>query len=192
MRMESGKADYDAAIVAARKVAEASPGSSVIQAAALMRIARNYRMKGQLEESLQTYSRLSALGATLVDGRPARLQGDVGALRVQKDRKDPAALLGASETLMRDLNSALWPVNKAVYESLSVEARRYLAETETHPAAPAALAEAIQTMWDRWNRGTLANTNNRLSLDTASGPVFVVWRDSGSGDCSLLLEPQPI
>src|SRR5262245_8053422 len=76
--LEFQKHDYTAAIAALRDAA-ATPDAKV-RAAALARLARNYRKSGRAGESLKASSDLAGLGAAPVAGMPAALAGALSSL----------------------------------------------------------------------------------------------------------------
>lgn len=172
--LEFKKRDYSGAIAALRALATSSDPET--QAAALVRVARNYLKSGQSQESLKTYARLSALGTVPVGRMPAALAARAGALAVLEQEKNQAPLLNAARELNRELNSGQWPISFATYEYLSDEVRRSLPEAERQVEPRAALAEGVSWLWENREQ----THGGRESLTTPSGSVMLLWRVSGS------------
>ena len=173
--LEFRKQDFSGAIAALR--APANSADPNIRAAALVRVARNYLKNGQPQESLKTYERLAALGSAPVGGMPAALSAGAGVLVLYEQQKDRAGLASAASALNRDLDSGRWPITAAAYRYLTDQAAHWLPKTDLAPVPRAALAEGVEWLWERRRQD---QTGGRISLDTSSGPVLLVWRLSGS------------
>lgn len=177
--LEFKKQDYSGAIAALRQPANSTDPK--VQAAALVRIARNCLKNGQLQESLKAYERLSSLGVVPVGGMPSVLVARAGALAAFEQRNDQAALNTTALALYRDVHSGRWPITAATYHYLAELSGRWARDTEPNPAPRVALAEGVEWLWDTWRatRDRTAPAGARTNLETTAGSVLVVWRVSG-------------
>lgn len=178
--LEFRKQDYSAAIAALREPANATDLNT--RAAALVRIARNWMKKRQLQQSLKTYEQLSSpsLAAVRLGGIPSVMVARAGALVVFEQQNDQVALQQTSLALYRDVHSGQWPITAATYHYLAELAGRRLHDGTPNPAPRIALAEAVEWLWNTWRAipDRSVPAGGRSNLDTTGGPVLVVWRIS--------------
>jgi signal transduction histidine kinase len=185
-QLEFQKHDYLGAIVALRQPAASSdPG---VRAAALARIARNYRNAAQFRESLQYYQQVASLGVIPVAGMPAALAGALGEMAVFERQNDRASLRTTAAALARELYSGRWPVTSATYRYVVQEAARWVPEAGREPAQTMALTEAVERLWEQWRAGA-ALLVGRASVETSAGSVLSVWRGSGSSLAAFVAGP---
>lgn len=176
--LEFQKRDYAGAIAALREPALSNDPR--IRAAALTRIARNYRKAGRPRDSLKASGQLTELGATPVAGMPAALAGGLSALYVLQQQKDQESLVTAAHALDRDLNSGRWRISLAAYTSVLQEARRVIGDTAESIRPRAGVAEGVEWLWERWNLDRASLASGRQSLPTRAGPVLLLWKTSAS------------
>ena len=176
--LEFQKRNYSGALATLREPAASSDPK--IRAAALARIARNYRKSGKPRESLKASGQLAELGSAEVAGMPAALAGGLASVYVFEQQKDQDSLRKAARTLDRDLNSGRWKISPATYTSLSTETRRVLGDTDEYARSRAVLAEGVEWLWERWTRDGETLAAGRQSLIMTSGPVLLLWKTSGN------------
>jgi signal transduction histidine kinase len=167
------RGDHSGAIAALRKRSESD--NPKVRASAIAGIARHHLARGRFDEALVAFSELSSLGDVFVDGLPAALAGQSGAIAVLEKRGDADGLARAAQQLTLDLQAGKWPVSHAAYESLFNQARPHLPESVS--SASTALSEAIHQVWEEW-RSDASSTDGHRSVNTSAGPVLVVWRVS--------------
>ena len=185
-QLEFQKHDYLGAIAALRQPAASSdPG---VRAAALARIARNYRKAAQFRESQQYYRQVASLGAVPVAGMPATLAGALGEMAVFERQNDRASLGTTAAGLVRQLHSGRWPITSATYRYVMQEAAHWAPESDREPAQAMALTEAVERLWEQW-RADHALLVGRSGLETSAGPVLAVWRGSGSTLAAFIAGP---
>ena len=175
--LEFQKRDYLGAIAVLRPLtASADPA---VRAAALARIARNYRNAARFRESRQSYRQLASLGGIRVAGMPAALAGALGQMAVFERQNDAVSLRETAAGLASDLHSGRWPMVPATYRYGMQEAARWAPEASREPPGARALTEAVERLWEEWRTGKVLSAG-RASLETSTGPVLTVWRSSGS------------
>jgi signal transduction histidine kinase len=185
-QLEFQKQNFLGAIALLRQPAASS--ESGIRAAALARIARNYRNAAQFRESRQCYQQLARLGAIPVAGMPAALAGALGEMAVFERENDRESLRTRAAALARDLHSGRWPITSATYHYLTQEAARWAQEAGQEPPQAMALTEAAERLWEQWSAGGVP-TAGRVSLETSAGSVLAVWRHSGSAMAAFAAGP---
>jgi len=176
-QLEFQKQDYLGAIAALRQPAT-SPDPAV-RAAALARIARNYRNAAKFGESRQYYRQLAGLGAVPVAGMPAALAGVLGEMAILERQKDAAGLRARATVLVSELHLGRWPMTAATYHYVMQEGARWAPEASQDPPDAVALTETVERLWEQWRAGP-ASPAGRAALETSGGPVIAVWRSSRS------------
>jgi len=186
-KLEFQKQDYLGAIAALRqRAASSDPG---VRAAALARIARNYRNTAKFRESRQYYQQLASLGAIRVAGMPAALAGALGEMAVFERQNDALSLRARAAALANDLHSGRWPILPATYRYIMEEAARWAPEASREPPEAVTLTEAAQRLWELWRKGA-AQSAGRASVETSAGSVLAVWRSSGSALAAFVGGPE--
>jgi hypothetical protein len=97
-----------------------------VRAASLVRLGRSLRKAGRVQEALDAYFELAALGTTPVLGLPAELlarEGRCTALEASGRRDD---LQREAAALLRDLESGRWRLTRSAWEFHVGEARRWM------------------------------------------------------------------
>jgi signal transduction histidine kinase len=151
-----------------------------------VRIARNYRKAGRLEDSLKASDQLTALGTTPIAGMPAALAGQLGTLYVLQQQKKQESLVAAARGLDRDLNSGRWKISLATYTSSMEEARRVLHGTNKPLPSRTAVAEGVEWLWQQWNTGRPKPAAGRQRIAVPSGPVLLAWQSSATAAVGFL------
>lgn len=169
------RGDHSGALAIFRKRSQA--GDPTVRASAIAGIARLHLARGRLDDALAAFSELSKLGPVLVDGLPAALAGQSGAIAILEKKDDAGALARVAKQLTMDLHAGKWPISYAGYESLNERARPYLPEPESAFSPPTALAEGVHELWDKWSINP-SMTDDRISTNTSAGPVLLVYRAS--------------
>ncbi len=174
-RLEFQKDDPLAAAALFRKVSR-SPEPAV-RAAGLVRLGRSLRKAGRVQEALDVYSQLAALGATAVDGLPAELlarEARCSALEASGERDELQREAGA---LLRDLESGRWRLTRSAYDFRVGEARRWRGDDPATAPPPEAwgVSGAVSALVEEWRERPEASTGRRLNVVEAQ-PVLVAWR----------------
>ncbi|MEK7407504.1 MAG: histidine kinase dimerization/phospho-acceptor domain-containing protein, partial [Acidobacteriota bacterium] len=150
-----------------------------LRAAALVRLARNHRKSGNLQQALRAYEQLAGCGGVQVGGMPAALAARSGALAAHNDRQ-------AAEALQRELLSGRWPVDFATFGNLLQQVRATPGATAAVSAARLTLSEAVDHLWsnveDRPAEG-------RVWMEFKSGPALMVWRRA-AGSLAAFVAPE--
>ena len=187
-RLEFRQLDSAKAVEALREPAR-SPEPQ-IRAAALLRIARNYRKLGRWDEALAAYGELATVKAVQIEMLPAELIALQARLRVfeQADRVEAAR---QEATLLQDgLRERRWRLTRGAYEFHAGEARRILGTGGQPPdgVETLALASAAEALYQEW-RGNLPGAGRRI-LRESNQPLLSIWRQANDGLALLLLGPQ--
>jgi signal transduction histidine kinase len=174
-RLEFQKNDPLAAAALFRKASRSS--EPAVRAASLVRLGRSLRKAGRVQEALDAYSELAAMGTTAVDGLPAELlarEARCSALEACGSREE---LQREAEALVRDLESGRWRLTRSAYEFRAGEARRWMGDDAAAAPQPEAwgVSSVVATLVEEWRERPEASTGRRLELVEAQ-PVLVAWR----------------
>jgi signal transduction histidine kinase len=174
-RLEFQKDDPLAAAALYRKVSR-SPEPEV-RAAALVRLGRSLRKAGRVQEALDAYSELAALGTTTVLGLPAELVAREARCGALEASGKPDELQREAVALLRDLESGRWRLTRSSYEFRAGEARRWMDDDATAPPQLEAwgVSSAVATLVEEWRGRPVSSTGRRVDLVDAQ-PVLVAWR----------------
>ena len=167
---EFQRRDLDAAAAAYRRLAK-SPKPDV-RAAALVRLGRVLRQRGDRAGALQAYSSLEPLGTVTVAGQPAGLLGWQGRCRVLEEARDAEGLRTQAVGLAQALDSGRWQIDRSTFDFYRDMVQRWGAA----PPSPEALAriEAVIELRRAWSAGNLAPRGRRIFRE-APGSVLAVW-----------------
>jgi signal transduction histidine kinase len=174
-RLEFQNNDPLAAAVLFRK-ASRSPEPAV-RAASLVRLGRSLRKAGRVQEALDAYTELAALGTTAVDGLPAELlarEARCSALEASGRRDE---LQREARALVRDLESGRWRLTRSAWEFRAGEVRRWTGDGSRAAPQPDAwgVSGAVAALVEEWRERPEASTGRRLD-GVDSQPVLVAWR----------------
>ena len=151
-----------------------------VRAGALLRLGRNLRKIGRLQEALQTYDGLAKLGQTLALGLPAELmareaRGTVlEAIGNREDLRKEASLMRAA------LWSGRWSLLRPAWEYFRDEAERWSGAalpTESEQNA-LALSTAAESLYRQWIAEP--ESKGRRLQKIENRPVLISW--SGTQD----------
>ena len=161
-----------------------------IRAAALLRIARNYRKLGRWNEALAAYGELATVKATQIEMLPPELVALQAHLRVFEQANRVEAARQEATLLQDGLRERRWRLTRGPYEFHAGEARRILGQTGQSPESveTLALASAAEALYQEW-RGDLADTGKRI-LWESNQPLLSIWRQANDGLALLLLGPR--
>jgi len=130
-----------------------------VRAAALTRIARNWRNSGRWEEATRAYGELRALGQVTVGGLPAELLARDALCSLLEERGDVVRLKEEASALSADLGRGRWRLSESAHVYYAGQARRRTGAAsadDTRPEATA-LSEAAQVLWSEWQRAGQGN-----------------------------------
>lgn len=186
--------DYSRALAVLRELARAE--DQTIRAGAWLRLARNLRKAGQTDDALATYAELARLGATPIEGLPARLLALHARCELLNELNERARLQQEARTLYQELQQAGWPLTRAAYRFYADEAsgwldvadRARLGKEAQQAEMFAAGAEFLWEEWQRIKRGE-GNGAGRTSLWNDNRAVFLFWRSTAERLVALALSP---
>jgi signal transduction histidine kinase len=165
--------------------------SASVRAGALLRLGRNLRKAGQLENAMQAYDELARLGSTRVAGLPAALLAQEARCTVLEQMGKKFELTREARLLHDDLSSGRWPLLRAAYRFHLEEARRWMggqAETE-HEHGRNAMAGAFEWLWRQSRTGAPPARQQKI-LSVEGRPVLLAWRYSPDRLVALLTGPE--
>lgn len=182
---EFARKDYAAAIELLRPFARSEDDS--VRAAALLRIARNFRKAGRVNDALAAYDELSAIGGVAILNSSADLLARY-ARCVIFDEIRSADLTREATALLHDLQRGMWDIDLSAYQFYLSECRRWLApEIVSAPAAErfalSAAAEALDGEWERVRAGGEAVGRREFRIDGES--MLLIWRSDGDRFAAL-------
>jgi len=174
-RVEFQENDPLAAAALFRKASRSS--EPAVRAASLVRLGRSLRKAGRVQEALDAYSELAALGWTAVDGLPAELlarEARCSTLEASGKREDLQLVAGA---LLLDLASGRWRLTRSAWEFRVGEARRWRGDDPATAFQPEAwgVSGAVSALVEEWRERPEASAGWRFDLVGAQ-PVLVAWR----------------
>ena len=160
-----------------------------VQAGALLRLGRNLRKIGRLEEALQAYEVLARFGRTPVLGLPAELLAReargtmLEAMGKHEELRQEASLLHAA------LWSGRWSLLRSAWEYHGQEERRWLGvspltEREQNALALSMAAESIYGQWV-----AEPETKGRRILKIEGRPVLTSWTGASDRLAAVLAGP---
>ena len=183
--LEFRQQDFPKATAAFRTLADSD--DPLIQAGALVRLARTLRKNNQHEDALAAYEALERLGPTPVGGVPAELLlARQMRCTVLDELNQVSELQRAAVALYADLQNGRWPLDRASYEFHSAETRRWLTDESDaqEPQEDAlALAAAVESLWEQWQarRSDEGESRGTRSVRVYDRSMLVVWRSSSGG-----------
>ena len=179
-RLDHGKA------VAALAALTRSPDAA-IRAGAYLRIARNLRKAGQLDQALRTYAELARYGDTFVGGLPAGLVARRArcALLAQMNRR--ADLAKEAAELYSLLRQGHWQLSQAAYEVHAEEVAAWLGAERNSEVGALALAAAVAWLWERRNQEP--SGSGRRCLVRQNRLVTLLWTSGREGLRALVAGP---
>jgi len=187
-RLEFRQLDSAKAVEALREPAR-SPDPQ-IRAAALLRMARNYRKLGRWDEALAVYGELATVKAGQIELQPPELIALQARLLVLEQANRGEAARQEATLLLDGLRECRWRLTRGAYEFYAGEARRVLGQEKQSPddVEILALALAADALYQEW-RGDLPAAGNRV-LRESNQPLLAIWRHANDSMALLLLGPQ--
>jgi len=184
---EFQRGDHNGAIAALKEPSRAADPR--MRAAALNRIARNWRKGGRWEEAMHAYGELRALGPITVGGLPAELLARDALSSLLEERGEITRLKAEASALYADLGRGRWKISEAAYVYYAGQARRRMSAASADDARldVMVLSEAAQVLWGEWQRvrqGEPAGGGRRAQR-LAERPVLLAWRSSADRMAAL-------
>jgi signal transduction histidine kinase len=172
--------NYGGAAAAFRKLAGSS--TAEVRAGALLRLARNLRHIGSLDEALRVYRDLARMPDVRVDGVPADLAARRARCAVLEDLGRTEALRDEARSLQADLFAARWRLDRGTFFNYAAELEGWLGTGRPLPAGREALAEAVEWLW----RNPLPG---RRSVQFAGINLTLLPRQDGERTVALVAGP---
>jgi signal transduction histidine kinase len=187
-RLEFRQMDSVKAVEALRKPGR--PADPQIRAAALVRMARNYRKLERWDEALAAYNELAAVKSAQIEGLPTDLVALQARLRVLELAQRTEAAKREAALLQEGLRERRWRLTRGPYEFYAGEARRILGQAQQPPdgVETLALASAAETIFQEWHEGLQAG--GIRALQELDQPLLAVWRQTNDSLALFLLGPQ--
>jgi signal transduction histidine kinase len=191
--LEFRQQNYTAAIDAFRALARSK--DPLIRAGALVRLARNLRKNGQIQEALSVYDELTGLGSTPVNGDLAEPLGRQARCALLKELNQLSELQGAASSLDADLQNGRWQLDRVSYLFHSQEVQRWLTfepDALAERRAALALAAAVEFLWEQWQelRQEEGSARGRRSLWVHDQSVLLLWDSTPEKLVALAAGPQ--
>jgi signal transduction histidine kinase len=180
------RGDHTAAVRVFRELASSS--DPAVQAGAWLRLARNLRAIGRLEEALAAYGGLADMDGVSVDGVPAGLVARYGRAKLLERAGRATELSAEAERLGHDLRTGRWALTGPVYWLYARDAARWSGDVE--PGTPwegEVLAEAAEALWVK--RGSMA-PSGQAALLLSGQTVSVLWLTPPGSFYALVAAPR--
>jgi signal transduction histidine kinase len=184
-RLEFQQQDYPGAIAIFRKLSQSR--DIAVRVGALLRVGRNLRKAGRIEEALETYAELAKAGSTPVAGQPAELLARQVRCSLLEEGKRLSDLEREVGSLSRDLRQGRWRLTRSTYRYYSEEVQRWLdpksaegADIKAGDQQALALAAAVESLWEEWQRICRgeSETTGRRSRWVYDQSILLLWRST--------------
>jgi signal transduction histidine kinase len=163
--------DLSNAVAVYRKAASSTEPEQ--RAAALVRLARVLRKRGDRTDALDAYGQLEKLRGVALDGVPAPLVARQGRAKVFEESGDGDKLRHEATDLARSLGADEWPLDQSTFDLYSNMIRRWGATPP--PAAAIARTEAAIQLWRSWREGQLTPMGRGI-IPVEGGPaILALW-----------------
>jgi len=173
--------DYNRAITLLRSLSKSEDPAT--RAAAMLRLARNLRKAGRLNEALDMYNELnnSASDSQLtISSVPADLVARRARCALLEEMGDPDRLREEAESLYEDLGSRSWRLDRASYIYYTDLTKEWLGREPDSDFGPKAVADAVVWLWE--NRESMGNMEQgitgRRSLSFYGRAITILWQKS--------------
>ncbi len=140
--------DYAGAAAVFRRLARSA--DPLVRAGALVRLARNLRKAGRLEEALPVYEELSGLGEVPSGDDPSELVGRHARCGLLYQLGKQEDFLGLAQQLYQDLQASRWRLTGASHRFYTAEVEKWLGDRAVPPSdleERVALAGAVDSLW---------------------------------------------
>lgn len=184
--LEFRRQDHVATIDALRKLTNSS--DFAVRTGAEIRLARNLRSVGRLEEALNIYTQLAQLDGTAndvsIDGVPASLVALQARCKLLEELKRRSELVDARQQLEYGLHSGRWMLTRSVYRLYAQDAGKRQRQREMFTAA-------VEVVWEKYKSMPLAmrKTTGRESLTVDGQILALLWHASGGSFRALIATP---
>jgi signal transduction histidine kinase len=184
--LEFRRQDHFATIDALRKLTNSS--DFAVRAGAQIRLARNLRSVGRLEEALNIYTQLAQPDGTAndvsIDGVPASLVALQARCKLLEELKHRSELVDARQQLEDSLSAGRWMLTGPVY-------RLYAQDTGKRQPQREMFAAAVEALWEKYRSMPLApsKSTGRESLTVDGQVLALVWHASGGSFRALIAAP---
>src|SRR5262249_48498566 len=150
-----------------------SPDAAV-RAAALIRLARVLRKRGDIVGAVRAYDMLFELRQTRVGGEPAELIARQGRARIFEETGAAQQLQQEAAGLARVLCSGALPIDRVTFEFYWDLLRKWGVAPPS--ASFLSRTDAAIELWRSWHSGELAQRGRRL-ISAQPQPILAVWED---------------
>jgi signal transduction histidine kinase len=155
-----------------------------------VRLARNLRRSGRLDEAQRTYLELASLESASVAGVPAPLVAHYARCALFESVSDVKALGREARALAAALVKHADRLTAATYALYTTDAQRWGAGVEGRGQRDEALAAGASAFWEQWRSSGTRPTAAGRDLILAQGPpLSVLWQQSGSVGRALIATP---
>ena len=185
--VEFQRLDLAAAAAAYQRLAESQ--EPAVRAAALVRLGRVLRKRGDRAGALQAYAKLGNLGSLNVAGEPAALIARQGRAKIFEETGDHENLLTAATDLGHVLYGGGWEMDRATFD-LYRDLLQHWGAPAPSPKTVAGTEAAID-LWHIWRDGNLPPRGRRV-LHEEAGPVLVVWAGGPDHPAAWLATPDQL
>lgn len=168
------------------------------RAGALVRLARDQRRIGRLDQALGTYSELAQLGAVSSVVGPSDLLAWRKRCEILRELGLMADLAREARALESELNRGHWPLTHQAYDDYVREVRQWIASSGGASRAPAdpdaltsSLAETVDDLWEQWQRNPRPPglQTLRKSSDSGGGQILTIGRGAPDRFVGLVAGP---
>ena len=185
--LEFRRAEYRDAVPLLEKLAQ-SPEPRV-RAGALIRLARNQRKSGKINDALFTYGRAAVISGATVNGIPADLVAGWARCGLLAEAGRTAELRHEAAALRSHLLRGRWRLSRAAFYLHLEDTDKWLGEGAALPAGAVALTEAAEQMWNEWRDGH-GHGATRRAVRSGGIQLTVLSTQDGGEVRALLATPE--
>ncbi|MBL8293636.1 MAG: HAMP domain-containing histidine kinase [Bryobacterales bacterium] len=187
--LEYQKKDFGGAVQLLRAMCD-SREQPPVRAAALLRLARNFRKLGRTDQAVSAYHDLAHVAGAAVDGVPAELVARHALAGLFDHMGDRAGLRREAEEIRALLHSGRHRLSRGPFLFYEGAARQWLGMPVQDDADEnLAIAEGVGQFWKQWSEAKLEGSG-RLHEWTAGGkPVLLFWRGTRGDLVGLAATP---
>lgn len=186
--LEYQKKDYGGAVQLLRAMSDSR--DQPVRAAALLRLARNFRKWGRTDQAVSAYQDLAHVAGGAIDGVPAELVARHALAGLFDQMADHNGLKREAESIQSLLRSGRYRLAKGPFLFYAGAAREWLGTPVTDDTEDRlAIAAGVEALWEQWRAGKLEGRGSIHEWTAGGKPVLMIWRGTTSELAGLAAAP---
>jgi signal transduction histidine kinase len=186
--LEYQKKDYGGAAHLLRAMSDSR--DQPIRAAALLRLARNFRKLGRTDQAVSAYQDLAQVTGGAIDGVPAELVARHALAALFDQMGDRGSLNREAQEIRSLLRSGRHRLSRGPFFFYEGAAREWLGmPPPDHTEESLAIAAGVEALWKQWRAGKLEGSGSLHEWTAGGKPVLMFWRGTTSELAGLAAAP---